>query len=299
MQHDDQSPPAYRRPSLLSTEQQQEAARASADARQSTQAADKSPLDAGKAKRGKAAWLAGGAVLVAVCAGAAVWLALEADTMPAVVASGPAAPVLADPVTPAPLAKPGEADVAAATTKPAGADVAAATTKPAEADVSAAAILEQGAPAPAAAANDPSLKDMLNAPSAPKPKSPGEELSKLLASSPAAPKKAAAKAADTPAKAAQLAKAGDKKPAPPLKAAPKAAAKPTDDASLLAALEAHSKQQQGEQRPAANAAAPTSLKQCKQLNAAQAEQCLLRLCAGSAKDDPQCKSRRVPNPAAD
>ncbi|ATQ76559.1 hypothetical protein CR152_20105 [Massilia violaceinigra] len=292
MQHDDQPPPAYRRPSLLSTEQQEEAARASADARQASQAAYKSTPDAGKAGRGKKGWLAGGAVLVALCAGAGVWMALDADKMPAVVAAGPAEPVLAGAVMPA------SAPAAVSATAP------TAVSNPAEPEVSAATILEQGAPAPAAPPKDPSLKDMLNAPSAPKPKSPEEELTKLLASSPAEPKKAAPKAIPkTPgpvAKPAVAAKAGEKKPEPPAKGATKAPAKPTDDASLLAALVAHSKEQKGEQRTAANAAAaPTSLKQCKQLNAAQAEQCLVRLCAGSAKDDPQCKSRRAPRPAED
>ncbi|MDQ1816752.1 hypothetical protein RBA41_25960 [Massilia sp. CCM 9210] len=287
MQHDDQPPPAYRRPSLLSTEQQEEAARASVDARQAAQAADKSTPEAGKAGRGKAGWLAGGAVLVALCAGAGVWMALDADPMPAVVAAGPAEPVLADPVTPA----------------SASASAPTAVSSPAEPEVSAAAILEQGAPAPAAPPKDPSLKDLLNTPSKPKPKSPEEELTKLLASSPAERKKAAPKApgtapkaAGTAARPAVAAKAGEKKPEPPAKGAPKAPAKPTDDASLLAALVAHSKAQKGEQP---TAAAPTSLKQCKQLNAAQAEQCLVRLCAGSAKDDPQCKSRRAPQPADD
>ncbi|MDQ1921784.1 hypothetical protein [Massilia pseudoviolaceinigra] len=295
MQHDDQPPPAYRRPSLLSTEQQEEAARASADARQAAQAADKSTPESGKAGRGKAGWLAGGAVLVALCAGAGVWMALDADKMPAVVAAGPADQVLADPVTPAPAS----ASVSAS--------APTAVSNPAEPEVSAATILEQGAPAPAAPPKDPSIKDILNTPSKPKPKSPEEELTKLLASSPAEPKKAASKApgtapkaAGTVAKPAAVAKAGEKKPEPPAKGAPKAPAKPTDDASLLAALVAHSKEQKGEQRTAANAAAaPTSLKQCKQLNAAQAEQCLVRLCAGSAKDDPQCKSRRAPQPADD
>ncbi|NHZ90055.1 hypothetical protein F2P45_13670 [Massilia sp. CCM 8733] len=284
MQHREDQPPAYSRPSLLSTEQQEAAARASAQAREAAQAADSAALKADQDKRSKKGWLAGGAALLLVCAGVAGWMALDGG-------------------------KPAEVTVAAAGTD-AAIPEAAVVLKPAEpeSDVSAAAILEHGA-APPAADKGKSLKDMLDA-----PRTAAEELDQLLASSPAETPlpKDASKAPARPAAREQkpvLAKEGAKKavlvakaaPAKPVavKAAPAPAkAAPADDASLLAALVAHSKE--GGAAKASNPGpAPTSLKQCKQLNAAQAEQCRVRLCAGSAKDDPQCRSLRVVKPEAD
>ncbi|NHZ98994.1 hypothetical protein [Massilia sp. CCM 8734] len=290
MQHREDQPPAYSRPSLLSTEQQEAAARASAQAREAAQAADSAALQADQAKRSKKGWLAGGAAVLAVCAGAAVWLALQPG-------------------------KPAEVTVAAASTdagtpgaaRPdAARPDAAMELKPGESgsDVSAAAILEHGAAPPAVRG---SLKEMLDAPAT--PRTAAEELNQLLASSPAdaptAQLKDASKAQAKPGAREPkpvTAKDGVKKPvllakAVPAKAIPAKPA-PGDDASLLAALVAHSKE--GGATKASNpGAAPTSLKQCKQLNAAQAEQCRVRLCAGSAKDDPQCRSLRVAEPAAD
>ncbi|NHZ43705.1 hypothetical protein [Massilia aquatica] len=296
MQHREDQPPAYSRPSLLSTEQQEAAARASAQARQAAQAADSAALKADQDRRSKKGWLAGGAVVLALCAGGAGWMVLDAG-------------------------KPAELTVAAARTEAANHDAAtpdAAALKPAAfatpaesgSDVSAAAILEHGA-APPAAAKGKSLKDMLDA-----PRTAAEELDQLLASSPpetaadsashSAPHSASgsapfllkgdAKPAPREQKAA-LAKEGVKKSVPLAKAVPAKAA-PADDASLLAALKAHSKEG-GAAKASNTGAAPTSLKQCKQLNAAQAEQCRVRLCAGSAKDDPQCRSLRAAKPEAD
>ncbi|UOD29954.1 hypothetical protein INH39_32140 [Massilia violaceinigra] len=305
MQHREDQPPAYSRPSLLSIEQQEAAARASAQARQAAQAADSAALKADQDRRSKKGWLAGGAVVLALCAGGAGWMVLDAG-------------------------KPAELTVAAARPEAASHDAAttdAAALKPAASatpagsgsDVSAAAILEHGA-APPAAAKGKSLKDMLDA-----PRTAAEELDQLLASSPpeTAPDSAShsashsgsgsapfllkgdAKAPPKPApreQKAALAKEGVKKAVPlakavPVKAVPAKAA-PADDASLLAALKAHSKEG-GAAKAANTGAAPTSLKQCKQLNAAQAEQCRVRLCAGSAKDDPQCRSLRAAKPEAD
>ncbi|NHZ36800.1 hypothetical protein [Massilia rubra] len=296
MQHREDQPPAYSRPSLLSTEQQEAAARASAQAREAAQAADSAALQADQAKRSKKGWLAGGAAVLAVCAGAAVWLALQPGK--------PAEVTVAAASTDA--GTPGAARPDAARPDAARPD-AAMELKPgeSESDVSAAAILEHGAAPPAVKRG--SLKEMLDAPAT--PKTAAEELNQLLASSPAdaptAQLKDASKAQAKPAAREQkgvTAKDGVKKPVLPAKAVPAKAipAKPApgDDASLLAALVAHSKE--GGATKASNpGAAPTSLKQCKQLNAAQAEQCRVRLCAGSAKDDPQCRSLRVAKPEAD
>ncbi|MCE3605073.1 hypothetical protein LXA47_15835 [Massilia sp. P8910] len=297
MQHREDPPPAFRRPSLLSEEQQEAAARAGAQARKEAEAADSARLKADQAKRSKTRWMTGAAALLAVCAGGGAWLALDAGKPAAVVTVAAARP------DPAPALKP------------------AAPAVPTESEVSAAAILGHGA-APPAPAKGESLKDMLNAPAAPKAK--GDELDQLLAGSPAAPMsgelkgalQASAKGAvhghpaavsrEASKKPVLLAKSAPAKALPPkgalakpgpLKAAPVKAA-PGDDASLLAALVAHSREGSG--GTASNAgASQTSLRQCKQLNAAQAEQCRVRLCAGTAKDDPQCKSPRVTKPAAD
>ena len=305
MQHREDQPPAYSRPSLLSTEQQEAAARASAQARDAKQAADSAALKAEQDKRSKKGWLAGGAVVLALCAGGAGWMVLDAGK--------PAGLTVAAARTEAANHDAGAPDAAAL--KPA----ASATPAESGSDVSAAAILEHGAAPPAAKGK--SLKDMLDA-----PRTAAEELDQLLASSPpeTAPESAPgsapatapfllkgdAKAPPKPApreQKATLAKEGAKKSVPLAKAAPAKAlpvkvapakAAPADDASLLAALKAHSTE--GGAAKASNAsAAPTSLKQCKQLNAAQAEQCRVRLCAGSAKDDPQCRSLRAAKPEAD
>lgn len=330
MQHREDQPPAYSRPSLLSTEQQEAAARASAQARQAAQAADSAALKAEQDKRSKKGWLAGGAVVLALCAGGAAWMVLDAGK-PAELSVAAARTNAATPDAATAAATPDAATAAAthdAATAAATLDAAAlkpaasATPAGAESDVSAAAILAHGAAAPTAT-KEKSLKDMLDA-----PRTAAEELDQLLASSPPenpsdtpplllkgearAPAKPAAReqkavlAKEGAKKAVPLAKAAPAKAVPvktapvktaPAKAAPAKAA-PADDASLLAALKAHSKE--GGTAKASNAgSAPTSLKQCKQLNAAQAEQCRVRLCAGSAKDDPQCRSLRVAKPEAD
>ncbi|CUI03681.1 hypothetical protein [Massilia antarctica] len=305
MQHRDDKPaPASGRPSLLSTEQQAEAARASAEARQAADAAEQATLRASQAKRSRTGWLAGGAAVAALCAGAGLWWANDSGK---IINTAQRADV-PDSVAPVTAVK------------------AAGPVVPVEPEVPAAAILDQasaspgaspgappGAPPVAAASKGPSLKDMLNAPSEPAPKSAEEELTSLLASAPADAKPAAPKARGAaPAVPAALARAGEKKAplaarAPGKEGAPKALAKPggkadakVDDASLLAALVAHSKEREDNQRSAsnANAGAPTSLKQCKQLNAAQAEQCRVRLCAGNARNDAECKPR-LPAKVAD
>jgi hypothetical protein len=318
LQHREDPPPAPGRPSLLSTEQQEAAARASAQARQAAQAADSAALKADsaarkadRARRSKKGWLAGGVALLVACAGVGAWVALD-GAKPAEVS-----------LAAAPEAAPAKAAEAV--------EAAPAKTAEHESEVSAAAILDHGA-APAAAVKRESLKEMLDAPAPPAApaaaKTGADELDQLLASSPPdapeeqlkgalhapskpVPREQKAAVAGAVKKPVLLAKAAPAKPLPakpapgkepgakevPGKAAPAKAA-PGDDASLLAALVAHSKE--GGASAASNpGAAPTSLRQCKQLNAAEAEQCKVRLCAGSAKDDPQCKSLRVAKPAAD
>lgn len=295
MQHRDDKPaPAPGRPSLLSKEQQAEAARVSAQARQTTEAAEQAAVRAGQPKRRKAGWLAGSAAVAALCAGAGLWWAIDggkpgsaeqhAGTPEAALHAGQAAE---------PIGQVG------ASRQPEPATSVAQATTPAEPDVPAAAILDQVHAAPAApASKGPSLKEMLNKPSA--PESAEEDLSKLLASAPAdtSPAMPQARGAGAAA-AAKPPKTGEKKPVLAVKpGAPKQLAKAeaksdakADDASLLAALVAHSKEREGKQGAAANASAPTSLKQCKQLNAAQAEQCRVRLCAGGARNEAECKAR--------
>lgn len=261
-------------------------------------------LRAAQAKRSKKGVIAGAAALLALCAGGAAWLALD-NTKPAAL---DAAARQADAHVMVP-AGPSDSPLASADSAAAPAAVAPAQVAASESEVSAAAILGHGTPPPAPAAA--SLKDMLDAPSV--AKADGDELDKLLAGS-ASPMPAELKG-DSPAPAkparrepaAASKESGKKavataKPAPAKVAiAPKAApakAAPGDDASLLAALVAHSKEGGG--GAASNAgSAPTSLRQCRQLNAAQAEQCRVRLCADSAKDDPQCKSLRSAKPATE
>ncbi|HEX8610954.1 MAG TPA: hypothetical protein VF800_06655 [Telluria sp.] len=304
MQHrDDQPAPASSRPSLLSSEQQAEAARASAEARKAADAAEQATLRASQAKRSKAGWLAGSAAVATLCVGAGLWWAIDGGQSSGADERAAVADVVASQaVTPARQLEP------IRHVEPVKQGEAVKQLEPAEPDVPAAAILDQAAAPPVAApGKGPSLKDMLNAPSEPVPKSPEEELSKLLASAPADAKPAAPKARGaTPAVAAAPVRAGEKKaPLPAKEGAPKVLAKAggkadakSDDASLLAALVAHSKEREGNQRTASNASAPTSLKQCRQLNAAQAEQCRVRLCAGSARNEAECKAR-LPNKAAD
>lgn len=132
------------------------------------------------AKRGKGAWIAAGAAVV-LCAGAAVWVAGNSDSNLAVISA------------PQPVAEAAPSVSTAASTAASNAATASASAviAAADADVPVAAILDE---APAPAAKQESLRDMLSAPAkAETAQAPDhDELSKLLESTPAAVKPAKA-----------------------------------------------------------------------------------------------------------
>lgn len=246
MQQRDDRRLASGRPSLLSTEQQAEA-----DRNRILSKLDGKP-EAKVASHGKAAWLAVGAAVVSLCAGAALWGAYDTPADVAQAGAAPTEPVQAPVVTAAPAAA------------------------PAEPEVSAAAILDEVA----GAAGTESLQDMLDAPAPAKP-AEQDELTQLLAAAPAAAVHAPATKTPPKPRAEKVAH----KPAPRKKnaAAPAKPVRQADsDVALLAALVAHSKAPQAR-----------TLKQCKQLGGAEAEQCRARLCASSAKNEADCKRPRV------
>ncbi len=273
MQHSDERPTISGRPSLLSSEQQAEADRhrilSGLDSKP-----DSTTAGAGKSRRGKLTWIAAGVAVLALCAGAAAWLAGEGEKEIVMAGSAPL------PARAAPAA------ALASETPPA---------IPAGEEVSTAAILEDASPAaakPAPAAINKGAPD---------------ELTKMLE----APAHVAAKAA--PKKAPLVAKAAPVKAAKPhgestmtmnvepvLKkkpvAHPKAVVPADSDVALLAALVAHSKATQAK-RPTGVAA---KLQQCKTLaSVAEAEQCRARLCAGSGKGESECKVPDLAKAASD
>lgn len=285
MQRPEDRPPKTGRPSLLSAEQQAEADRhrilSTLDGK--TAAADKGAPAQGKKRRPMLLWGTAGVGLIAAAAGALAWMDKELDdktvSMSAAVLPAPSAPVASAPAAPA---------LAAA---------AAASSAPAEAEVSTAAILND-APAAPAESKLPSLNEMLSAPS---PAAHTGQKTAQLAEQKSEHKpehksehKAEHKA--EPVRLAQKAPAAEHKPKATEKARykPVPAPAPDSDVTLLAALMAHM------QTPSKKADSPAAqLKLCKQQNAAGEEQCRVRLCAGAARNEPECKSPPIAKASAD
>lgn len=337
MQHSDDRPPASGRPSLLSAEQQGEA-----DRQRILSGLETKPslttAGAQKARSGAVKWVAAGAAVLALTAGAGAWLVSEgekeivlAGTAPLPATPAPAAPLASEPVpagaqigeevstaailqdTPvmaekAPAPAPGAAPSVPAPSAPKG--------KPTDELKS---LLEKGLPAPAKRSAPPPLVLADAAPYAGAPVKAAPVAvpkAKAVKSAPAkpAPVKAAPKPAAVPDENAQasnvqpkpvkktvVAKADPKAkaksaPAKKKEAPSKASAKEDTDVALLAALVAHSKATQ----PKSASSAAAKLRQCKTLGSvADAEQCRTKLCAGSAKNEAECKPARVAKAVAE
>ena len=301
MQHSDERPSTSGRPSLLSLDQQAEA-----DRHRILSGLENKPaattVGAEKSRKGMVVWLTVGAVVLALGAGAGVWLVGEGEKEIVLAGTAPL------PATPAPAAE-------LASDAP--------TVRGTADDVSTAAILEEELapetkPEPASGAKHESddLSKMLesgmpavqpNAGTVPPMVMAGGSAAPVVA----APPKAAAPAAAKPVR--PVAKAPIKKVAPrpqasnvtpkprPKPAVPvkkKAEAKPAapvdSDVALLAALVAHSKATQPKSTGAA-----AKLRQCKSLSTvAEANQCRARICAG-AKSEPECKSSTLATSASE
>jgi hypothetical protein len=239
-----------------------------------------------KSRKGVLAWVVAGAAVLALGAGAGLWLVNEGEKEIVLAGTAPL------PTTPAP--------VSMASTEP---PVVRGTAD----EVSSAAILEH-APVVASKSDAAGSK-----------KQPDDELTKMLDQStlPVVAPGAAEAAKGSPADQAKTAAAGPARAAKPTRSAKamvkksqareeasnvaprprvatapakkKAEAKPAapvdNDVALLAALVAHSKATQQKSTGAA-----AKLRQCKSLSsAAEAKQCRARVCAG-AKGEPECKS---------
>lgn len=274
MQRQDDRPSKGGRPSLLSSEQQAEAERQrilnTLDSKPKAAAPAKAARQAqGKRRSGLMIWGVAGAGVLAIVGGALVWMSNtpDEDSLPVVVAAAaaPAAPPAA-----APLAS-------------------------AESEVSTAAILEEAAPAVAAAEGKlPSLKEMLTAPA--KPASPKDELKQALERpQPKTQQVAKAehkrehkpdrKAEHKPERKPDNTRLAQKAPAKDKEKAP--AKQPDNDVTLITALMAHLQTRP----PVKKTSTPADqLKTCKQYNAAGEEQCRARLCAADAKKEPECKA---------
>ncbi|WP_157201047.1 hypothetical protein [Massilia sp. Root351] len=321
MQHDEPRRPGAARPSLLSAEPQAEAARTNIlgnlESGKKKPAPAAAPASGARPSgMGKGTLWGGAALAVALLGGGAAWLAAEPGSAtsqaladhapPAQPAPAPAAVAVADgaadtaaaatdgaaaPAAGASIGAPGAALAAAAAT---GAALAAGGTAPSAAAAPGnsadlvAALAAPSKPSSAAAIQEEkpekqqSLREMLNAPSPAKAKSPEPRLARndgkrAKAEKPGRnPDKAGAK---TVAKTAPR----STKAAPPAKA--KQAPAPDSDVALLAALVAHTQAARPSGQPETLS---VKLKQCRQLSTKGAEQCRVRTCA-SAKDDPLCK----------
>lgn len=233
---------------------------------------------AGNRKRGRSlAWLGAlGAGVIALAGGTLAWMASVPDdeSVAAVTAPPPVAPT---------------------------ARMAATPSAAAQSDVSTAAILQDAPGAGAPPDKQPSLKEMLAAPSAKAAERPDpltqalERPSKKDGEERASAKKAEAK---EPARNEAKKKPPKEKPA---REKPKAAPQPRQpapdkDATVLAALMAHV--QPNSQIPRKSTPAQ-QLKSCRQYNAAGEEQCRARLCSNTAKNEPECKARAKRKAATD
>jgi hypothetical protein len=268
LQHSDERPPTSGRPSLLSLDQQAEADRHRILSGLENKAAAAAP-EGDKGRKGMLPWIAAGVAVLALSAGAGLWLVSEGEKEIVLAGTAPL------PATPAPAA-------ALATEAP----IVRGTAD----DVSSAAILNTAPPVPAAdkkQADDELTKMLEHGMPAAQPKAAP------VARAPVRPVKPVRVAAKVLPKKPVLVKreeASNVAPRPRVAAAPvksKAEAKaPVDnDVALLAALVAHSKATQPKSTGAA-----AKLRQCKSLGTvAEANQCRARVCAG-AKGEPECKS---------
>ena len=284
MQHSDERPPTSGRPSLLSLDQQAEADRhrilSSLDNKPGQSAAPSA-----KSGKGVAVWIAAGVAVLALSAGAAMWLVSEGEKEIVLAGTAPL------PATPAPAAAlASEAPVVRGTADdvPTGAILndappavqeAVAPADKKQADAELAKLLDHGTPAVAPKA-------------APAPRAPARP--------PVKPVRVAAKAPVKKPVVAVRDEASNIAPRPRVtdaqakKKEVKAAAPVDSDVALLAALVAHSKATQ----PRGTGAA-AKLRQCKSLGSvAEANQCRARVCAG-AKGEPECKSSGASKVAAE
>ncbi len=258
MQGEEKRPSPSGRPSLLSSEPQADAARASIlDGLERHPAA--AAATAKKRGRNKLALRGAIAGLLAVGAGIVAWVSLEPNPPlslpPASHANAPAA----------------ESAVAAAPAAPAAPVAAPAAT-----------IVEDTAAVSPPVADTRSLKEVLNDTPA-KPQK--DELTAALEkphAAPPKPKVAEHKKAEKPAKKnVQVAKKTEPKP----KAAPQ-----DSDVALLAALMTHVQAGKPSKEPSTPA---YQLKQCSRMNEAGAAQCREHLCATTARKEPECKRQPV------
>lgn len=298
MQHSDERPPASGRPSLLSTEQQEDAER-----HRILGALDDKSVAGPASARGqrKYSWLAAGLVaVVAIGAGSAVWLTSEgekeivlASSVPLPAAPAAAAPLVSEPPPVNPEAD--EVSTAAILQDIPAAPVAtaAAPGKPGTDELTS--LLERPESEPSAAEVATPVAVANEAPVKSEP-APPKEAAKAAPKKVAAAKSAPAKTADKAAP--KTAQKKDAKPAhktvaaaAPSKKKAEAPAKAVDtDVTLLAALVAHSKatQQKKTVTPA------EKLRQCKTLGSvAAADQCRAKLCAAGAKNEAECKAPRL------
>jgi hypothetical protein len=299
LQHSDERPPSSGRPSLLSLDQQAEADRhrilTGLDGKPAGTVAGKE-----KARRRIAVWLVAGAVVLALGAGAGMWLVNEGEKE--IVSAGtaplPATPAPAAALATEPVPVRGTADEVSSAAildeAPVIADKAAPTADAKEgAGNDLTKMLEHGMPAaPAGAAVPPLVLAEGQGAAAPVVAArpvPARAVKPVRPATKAPAKKTAAKpgpnasnVAPRPRGAATA--AAKKKP----EVHPKADAAPVDsDVALLAALVAHSKATQ----PKGSTGVGAKLKQCKSLgSAAEASQCRARVCSGAARNEAECRA---------
>lgn len=261
LQHSDERPSTSSRPSLLSEQASEGPATRILGGLDGK--ADPAPRHGGKKKSGKYGWLAAGAAVLILGAGASTYLGGEGEKEVVLASTAPVSS------TPAPAA--------------------ALASDPGVEEVSTAAIL-QDVPEPKEEAVSDAEKLGVE-----------DELDKMLAKEaipeapaaavvPAPVPKPAAKPA--PRKVAAKPVAKDKKvAAAPVKKKPVAKDKPVQDTdvALLAALVAHTKATQPKRGTAA-----AKLKQCSTLGSvAEAEDCRAKLCASAARNEAACRSEPV------
>lgn len=291
----DDRPAGGGRPSLLSTEQQGAAEGRSvlgaldgkaakpakpAKAAGPTRPAARAASAPRKPGRGLALWSALGAGVIALAGGTLAWMASVPDDESVAAVAVPA---------PAPAPR-------------------AAAAPAAQSDVSTAAILQEAPGSSAPPEKQPSLKEMLAAPSAKvaarpdpltqaleRPSSKPADAPEVEKTRPASKEKEKEKEkakAEAKKKAAKDKAAKDKQ-----KATPQPKQPPQDkDATVLAALMAHV--QPNSHMPKKSTPAQ-QLKACRQYNAAGAEQCRARLCSNIAKNERECKARAKRKATAD
>jgi hypothetical protein len=317
LQHSDERPAPSGRPSLLSLDQQAEA-----DRHRILSGLDKKPAAAApsapKSRKGMVAWMAAGATVLALGAGAGLWLVSEGEKEIVLAGSAPppSAPVVAvTQPTDAPVVRGTATDVPAVLPKDSPLANIGDPSKGGDAsnNIEAGKHAETGKNADVGKKHDPDeLSRMLEhgLPGAPTKGSAVPPL--VLADGKAESAKAAAARSNKPVhantkpakKVAVREEASNVAPRPRVAAAAaakkKAEAKPAptapvdSDVALLAALVAHSKATQ----PKSSGAA-AKLRQCKSLaTVAEANQCRAKVCSG-AKNEPECKSSSLARAAAE